>query len=378
MSAQPENREQVAGPHSLGRKKRFKRRFFLALGPVVVAAAAVFVYWTGGRYVETDNAYLQADKVAVTVEVTGPIVAVLVEENQSIAKGTPLFQIDDRSYVIALEQARARLKEALTDIQIRKANYRQKVNELKLAQSNIDFARKGYRRQANLDSNQAVAKAQLDDSEHNLEVSQYKLEIIHNEVEQILAGLEGDPAISAEQLASYRLARAAVEKAALDVERTVVRAPFGGRVSKIPQVGKHVEPGTPVMSLIDDTNFWIEANLKETELTHVQPGQKVTIEVDTYPDHELAGKVESISPGTGSEFSIIPAQNSTGNWVKIVQRVPVRIGVDSPETLILRSGMSTRVHIDTGYRRSLPLFVRQALAGMGMASNTVAAESHRQ
>jgi len=379
MSTPPANTEPLKVPAALGRKKHFKRRFFLTLGPVAVAVVAAYSYWTGGRFVDTDNAYLLADKVAVTVEVSGPIVEVMVAENDSIQKGTPLFKIDNRSYVIALEQARARLQEAAAEIRIKKVGYRQKLNEEKLAQSNIDFARKGYNRQSNLDTNQAVAKAQLDDSQHNLEISQYRLQIITNEMEQILASLEGDPVIPADRLASYRLAQAVVEKAELDVERTVVLAPFGGRVSKIPQVGKHVEPGTPVMSLIADRSFWIEANLKETELTRVSTGQKVAIEVDTYPDHEFTGTVQSISPGTGSEFSIIPAQNSTGNWVKVVQRVPVRISVDNPSgELVLRSGMSTQVRIDTEYRRPLPLFVRKWLGGIGIARESQAAQDHNR
>ncbi len=379
MPSQLENPEQLNLPHSLGQKKHFKRRFFLAFGPLAVAVVAAYLYWTGGRFVDTDNAYLQADKVAVSVEVSGSIVAVMVGENDSILQGKPLCKIDDRSYVIALEQARARLQEASAEIRIKKVSYRQKLNELKLAQSNIDFARKEYTRQSSLESSQAVAKAQLDDSQHNLELSQYRLEIIGNEKEQILANLEGNPEIAADLLASYRLAQAMVEKAALDLQKTVVLAPFSGRVSKIPEVGKHVEPGTQVMSLIADSRFWIEANLKETELTRVHPGQRASIEVDTYPDHEFVGTVQSISPGTGSEFSIIPAQNSTGNWVKVVQRIPVRISVNNnSDVLILRSGMSTKVRIDTEYRRPLPLFVRKTLAGLGITGVTPAAQGDNQ
>lgn len=375
MSTQEENTGQLRVPHALDKKKHLSRRFLLALGPITVAIVAAYFYWTGGRFVATDNAYIQADKVAISVEVSGAIVAVMVHENDFIEQGTPLFTIDNRSYVIALEQAQARLQEALIEIRVKKASYQQKQNELKLAQSNIDFSKKNYARQSTLDSNQAGAKAQLDDAQHNLELSQYRLEITNNEKEQILASLEGDPGIPADQLASYRLAKAAVEKAALDVEKTIVRAPFSGRVSKIPEVGKHVEPGTQVMSLIADSHFWIEANLKETVLTRVHPGQKAHIVVDTYPDQAFTGTVQSIGPATGSEFSIIPAQNSTGNWVKIVQRIPVRIQIDTPsDGLVLRSGMSTNVQIDTEYRRPLPLFVQKCLAEIGIARVTLAAQ----
>ena len=369
----PEKQEKFNTPNSLAKKKHFKRRFFLILGPLVVAVASAYVYLTGGRYIDTDNAYLEADKVAISAEIAGPIVALMVAENDHVEQGTPLFKIDDRFYVIALEQAKARLQEASVEIRMQKGSYRQKENELELAQSNINFAHKEYLRQSTLDSNQAVAKAKLDDAEHNLQVSQFRFTIIKNEREQILAGLEGNPEISPDRLASYRLAKAVVEKAALDLERTTILAPFGGQVSKIPQAGKHVEPGTPVMSLIADSRFWIEANLKETELTHVHPGQKVDIKVDTYPDHTFTGTVLSISPGTGSQFSIIPAQNATGNWVKVVQRIPVRISVDERKgQQVLRSGMSTQISIDTTYRRPVPFFAGKILGAIGITRDAAA------
>ncbi len=370
--------EQSNPPQSPGRKRSLKRRFLLIIGPLTVALITTYIYLTGGRFISTDNAYIQADKVAISAEVSGPIVEVMVAENDFVQKGTPLFKIDDRSYLIALEQAKARLQEAAVEIATRKVSYHQKENELGLAQSNIDFARKEYARQSALDSNQAVAKAQLDSARHELEVNQFKLSIIRSRMEQILAGLEGSPDIAPDQLASYRLAQAMVEKADLDLKRTTVLAPFSGRVSKIPQTGKHLEPGTPVMSLIADSSFWIEANLKETELTRVEPGQKVSLVVDTYPDQQFRGTVLSISPGTGSEFSILPAQNATGNWVKVVQRVPVRISVDDPaKEQGLRSGMSTMVKIDTGYHRPLPHIVQKVLTALGMNKEAVAAAGHQ-
>jgi len=375
MSSQQDPQEKNNPPSPRKRKRRFIRRFLLLLGPVAVAAAASYIYLTGGRYVDTDNAYVQADKVAITAEVSGSIVDVLVHENDLVQQNEPLFRLDNRVYEIALAQSKAKLQEAATSIHQLKARYHQKVNELKLAQSNIDFARKEYVRQSTLDKKQAVAKAQLDDARHTLQVNEYKLEIIKTEMEEILAQLDGDPEVPEERVASYRLAAAVVEKAALDLERTTILAPFSGRVSKVPQTGKHVAPGTPVMSLIAATSFWIEANLKETELTRVLPGQKVSIEVDTYPDHVFSGMVQSISPGTGSEFSVIPAQNASGNWVKVVQRVPVRISVmNDSDQQILRSGMSTEVRIDTGYHRPLPGWLFTGLTSMGLAGNAVAAE----
>ena len=301
-----------------------------------------------------------------------------MQENDLVEKGAPLFVIDNRNYVIALEEAKAHRQEVIAQIKTTKARYRQKLNELMLARSDIDFADREFNRQSTLDSNRAVAKAQLDTAKHELDVSKHRLEIIESEKEQILASLEGDPEVEVELVAGYRLAQAEVEKAALNLERTVIKAPFTGRISKIPQLGKHVEPGTSVMSLIADENFWIEANLKETDLTHVSKGQHVAVEIDTYPDITFAGTVESISPATGSEYSIIPAQNATGNWVKVVQRIPVRVRVqlkdDGP---VLRAGMSALVKIDTKFNRKLPAFVQSFLRMLGLADDAWAHQAER-
>lgn len=370
--------EKLNTPHAPAKKKHFKRRLLLILGPLVVAVVSAYMYLTGGRFVDTENAYVQADKAAISAEVPGQIAALMVVENEHVAKGAPLFKIDDRSSVIALDQARARLQEALVRIQSQKGSYRQKMGELELAQSNIDFARKEYVRQSSLDVNHAVAKAKLDDAQHALQASRLRYAVIQAEMEQILAGLEGDPEISADQLAGYRLAKTVVEKATLDLTRTIVKAPFAGRVSKVPQPGKHLEPGTPVMSLIADNGFWIEANLKETELTHVRAGQEVDIQVDTYPEQPLVGHVQSISPGTGSIFSIIPAQNATGNWVKVVQRIPVRISVEAGQDgPVLRSGMSATIRIDTTYRRPLPFLADKVLRAVGLRKEAVAAPTDK-
>lgn len=355
------------------KKKAGKRRFLLALGPVLVATVSLYVYWTGGRVIQTDNAYIQADKTPISAEVTGAIVEVLVKENQLVEKGSPLLKIDPRSYVITLEKAKANLQNMEAEINKLKASYQQITNELSLAQNNIDYTEKEYKRLTKLDSNNAVAKAQLDSAQHNFQISQHRLEIIKAQRAQILAQLEGNPDIDPSQLAIYRLANTQVENAALDLDKTVVRAPFQGRVSKIPQPGKHVAPGMSVMSLIADNDFWIEANLKETDLTHVSSGQKVDIEVDTYPDADFTGTVQSISPGTGSEFSILPAQNATGNWVKVVQRIPVRIKIDeSVNHQKLCAGMSATVKIDTKYHRTLPSWARQGFAKFGISTDAVA------
>ena len=352
------------------RRKRHLGRFMLFAGPLCVGIVYAYFYLTGGRFVKTDDAYIQTDKVAVSSQVAGAITAIQVAENSHVGQGQPLFVLDDRTYAIALKQARARLKGVKAEIETLKASYHQKQNELKLAEMNFNFVEREFQRESNLVKNKVVSEADFDDAKHNLDVSRQRVGIVHNEIDQILARLDGDPDADIDHLASYLLAEAEVEQAALNLERVVVRAPFAGRVSKIPNLGQYVETGSPVMSLIADASFWVEANFKETDLTHVHPGQAAVIEIDTYPDRKWQGTVASISPGTGSEYSIIPAQNATGNWVKVVQRVPVRIAVHAAQNdPQLLAGLSTVVRIDTGYQRHLPAMVQKALSAVGFAQH---------
>ena len=335
------------------RKKRSRVRLLLLVCmPCLIVFLGLVIYSTGGRYVATDNAYVQSDMITVRPEVSGPIKVVHVRENDHVTTGTPLITIDNANYQIELDQARANLQGVRADIKRQKAAYLQKVDELELAQKNIAYAARELRRVSALAERKVVAAAKLDDARHVMDVNQQKYRIIEAAIGQILTRLEGDPDNSPENLAEYRLAKAKFEKAELDLSKTIVRAPFSGRVSKIPAIGQLVRSGTSVMSLADDSSFWIEANLKETDLTYILAGQKVQIEVDAYPDQEWHGTVESISPATGSKYAIIPSQNATGNWVKVVQRVPVKIVFEQTNTnRELRAGMSTTVRIDTEHRR---------------------------
>ncbi|MFV0439450.1 MAG: HlyD family secretion protein [Desulfopila sp.] len=374
MATVDENQQEPTRPVRRKKtRKRLIRRVLLTIGPVAVLAVAAYVYLVGGRYVSTDNSYVQADKVSISPDVSGTIVTVLVHENEDVVKGAPLFRIDDQPYRISLAKAKANLQAAEANIRELKATYRQKIGQEELALSDIDFTRREFNRQKSLNSSRVLAQAELDKARHDLQSSEHQLDIIRAEMAEILARLEGDPDIAADRLASYRQARAEMEQAAFDLDKTVVRAPFAGRVSKIPKPGKYVAPGTPVLALVADSTFWVEANLKETELTHVQVGQSATIEVDTYPDFTFNGTVTSISPATGSEFSVIPPQNASGNWVKIVQRIPVRISVDNPsKERKLISGMSAYVDIDTKYHHRLPDWLAKGLGILGIGSDTVA------
>lgn len=364
--AENQSDKALSGEHlqakNLARRRRIGR-LLLLLGPVVVLIAGSYIYFTGGRYVETDNAYVKADNVTISAQVEGVISAVTVSENQHVEQGAELFRIDDRSYRVALDQASARLAAVASDIAGLKAQYREKLAEIELAQTNQDFAERELQRQARLAKNKLVSDVTLDKARHDLDIARQNLAVARQEKARLLTQLNGNPDIPLEQHPQYAEALAERAEAALNLERTKITAPFAGIASNVPDLGKYVATGAPVMSVVADNAMWIEANFKETDLTHVQPGQPATITIDTYPDHAWQGTVQSISQATGAEFSILPPQNATGNWVKVVQRIPVRIAVQmNNDDPALRAGMSSIVEIDTGHQRQLPAVIEQPLA----------------
>lgn len=338
--------------------RRFLRGVLLLLGPLLGVAAGTYVYYSGGRYVETENAYLKADKVAVSAEVAGPVARVAVDENERVSAGDVLFVIDEKPYRVALAQADARLRSVGAMLESVKASYRQRLEELELARTDHAFARRELERERALAEKDLGSEAAVDRAQHDLDAAAERIQIVERGLEQLRAQLGESVEGAVTSHAAYEAAKAARDAAALDLERTVVRAPFDGVASKVPVVGAYVSPGAAVMSVVASDEAWIEANFKETDLTYVCPGQPVEIRVDTYPDRLWQGRVESISQATGAEFSVIPAQNATGNWVKVIQRIPVRIAVDGADQgPPLRTGMSTTVEIDTGHERALPSFL---------------------
>ncbi len=329
------------------------RRILLISAPVLVAVISLFFYLSGERFVDTDNAYVKADKVMIAPEISAAVAEVLVAENASVSKGQPLFKLDAALFVVALERARARREKVRTDIEALQAAYRSKQAELTLAQTNAAFAEKEYRRQADLAQQHFVSQIQLDERRHTLDVARQQLAVLQQDIERVLAGLNHEPDAPVEKYPAYQEVAAELAQASINLDHATVYAPFDGVVSNVPKLGQHLNAGSPALTLVASRAPWIEANFNETDLTHVLPGQTAEIRVDMYPDLHLSGKVASISPASGAEFSILPAQNASGNWVKVVQRITVRIELDAPleETVVLRPGMSTQINIDTGSNR---------------------------
>ncbi len=346
--------EADAGRRRPARRSVRLRILLLALGPGVVLVGGLVSYLHGGRFVSTDNAYIHATIVPVTAQVSGPISNVEIRDNERVRSGQILFAIDPRPYELALRQAEAMLDKARNDVAALKASYREKVTEIGQARSDRGFAERDWNRQRNLAARNVVSRARLDKARHDYVGATQKVAMLREALARIAASLHGNPNIAVDDHPSVREVLARRDRARLNLDRTEVRAPVSGVVSAAPGRGQYVTAGSPVFSLVAVDGLWVEANFKETELTHLRPGQPAAITVDTYPGREWAGRVDSVAQATGAVFSVLPAQNASGNWVKVVQRVPVRIAIaDNRTQPILRAGLSVEVSVDTGYRRSL-------------------------
>ena len=331
-----------------------RRVVLLIVIPVLVGIGAAWVYLSGGRFVETENAYVKADKVPVSARLGGQIVEVAVAENQRVSAGDLLFRIDPAPLRLAVAKAEAKLAQARTDLAALKASYREKQAEVALARTRQGFASKDAQRQADLLSKRFISPSRYDDAKQNADLATAQIAALEQDLHRIAESLGGRVDLPVESHPAYRAAQAELEQAQLDLSHCDVTAPQDGVVSKPPKVGQFVAVGTAALALVG-SEPWVEANFTETDLTWVQPGQPVTVHVDTYPDVVWHGTVDSLSPATGAEFSLIPTQNASGNWVKVVQRLPVRIHLTpSAGQPPLRAGLSALVEIDTGHKRQLP------------------------
>jgi membrane fusion protein (multidrug efflux system) len=334
-------------------KNRIRRYLFIG-GAIVFTGIAAVVYFTGGRIVSTDDAYVQAARVDISTNVAGRVTKIFVRENQQVHQGDPLFQLDDRDYLIAIEDAKAKLADARLQIGALKATYLQRQADARAAEATVLYQTREFERQKNLAAKGIASQAQLDQAQHALSDAEQRLIAAKQVKSNVRTLLSDDPALDIDEHPAVQQARAMLERAQLNLTYTLIKAPMDGIVSKVDQFqsGNYVNAAVPVFSLTSDKNVWVQANFKETELTHMRPGQQATIEVDAYPGSTFHGSVESLSSGTGSSFSLLPPENATGNWVKVVQRLPVRIHIDDPDPKQpLHSGLSAVVKVDTHHSR---------------------------
>ncbi len=341
------------------RKRRaWLRIALLLLGPVLVFIVGAYVYMNSGRIAETDNAYVKATAVIISAEVAGQISEVLVRENQPVKRGEVLLRIDDEPYRVAVDRAHSQIEAVSAFLAGLHASYQKALEELELAHTNVAYAERVYEREKSLSERKLGSETDLDRARHELDIAMQQIPIIEQSLAQLRAQLGGGANLSIESHPAFRTVKSMLDNAKLDLGRTIVYAPFDGIATRVPSPGGYVAKGNPVMSVIADHDMWIDANFKETQLTHVEEGQEVVIHIDTYPDMEWRGNVQSISQATGAEFSVIPAQNASGNWVKVAQRIPVRISLEiGSNDPVLRAGMSATVAIDTGYDREPPPFL---------------------
>jgi len=335
--------------------KWFKRRpvlsrsVLLGVPPLLLLSAVAYVLATGGRYVTTENAYVKADIVTISSNVDGQVVEVFVADNQAVTQGDPLFALDPRPFEIAVAGARAELAAVRHRLRSLRAQFEQKQMEIAAADERIRYLEIAHERQQNLLTEGVGTQARFDETEHDLAFARRQKSVAEQAQSMVLAELGGSADLDTESHPLFLKTKADVARAELNLAYASVTAPKPGVLTAVTlEAGEHVEAGEALFSLVATGEIWIEANFKEVQLTHVRPGQSATVTVDSFPDRVWRATVESISPATGAEFAILPPQNATGNWVKVVQRIPVRLTFDEGLDIdLLRTGMTARVTVDT-------------------------------
>jgi len=355
----PASDTQRGAPRESLRRPWVRRMLFLLLPLALIAGSAWYV--VGGRVMYTDDAYVNANQVGISTDVAGTVAEVDVHDNQEVAAGQVLYRLDALQFVIALANAQANRAQVALTLESMKRDYRRMVTDAAAEQSQVALDRTRYERATRLLTSGVESRAGYDQAQYTLRTDQSKLEALREEARVQLARLGDNPDTPATQLPQYQQANAQVAEAERELLHTVVTAPFAGIVTNVPAIapGKFLPASTTAFYLVDTQHVWIDATPKETQLTYVRPGQPASVRVDTYPGVRWYGTVESLSPAAAQEFSLLPAQNTSGNWVKVVQRVQMRIRVDTGDARMppLRAGMSTEVYVDTGHPRGLPHFL---------------------
>ena len=337
--------------------KRYRRTLLLVVLPAIVLVGGVAFYLSGGRYVGTDDAYVGAQKVLITPDISGKVDKVVVREGQHVKEGDVLFEIDPVPFRLALDDARAKLAQAKTTYDNLVSNVKIYGQMQDLAQQGVDFKQRDVERKSTLVKSNFGSQLDLDNAATAAVTAKAQLELLKQQLATSMNQLLGNPDLPLAQFPPYAQAQSALDQAQRNLDHTVLKAPISGVATQVDniQLGRFAMAGTPILTVIDDNRPWVDANLKESDFTYIAVGQTVEIDVDAFPNHAFKGTVGSLSPGTGAQFAILPPQNATGNFVKVVQRVPVRIYLDYADPFVkrLKAGMSTYTTIDTKHHRSL-------------------------
>jgi membrane fusion protein (multidrug efflux system) len=348
-------------------RRRLLRFFLLVVVPFAVVAAGVQYYLANSRYVTTENAYVKATQIAVSAEVSGRAVEIPVDTNQRVRAGDVLFRIDPAPFELDLAKAEAEIGRVRNDIEVMRSSYREVSMALAEAEQNLQYNQRAFDRQRTLEGAGVASRAKFDEAQNALAMNRERVRALRQKMNGIQASLGGRVDLPTAEHPMFLEAVAKRDRAALDLVHAVVRAPVDGIAGKVNvELGEFVNRGQMAIALVQSQEPYIEANVKETRLTHVRVGQRATVVIDTYPDFAIRARVKSISPSTGAEFAILPPQNATGNWVKIVQWVPIRLELEGlDERLPLRAGMTATVRIDTERETSLGDFLAPAFAWTG-------------
>ena len=345
-------------------------RFFLMLVVPIVGILYGAGLWAESlRYIGTENAYVKSHVVEVSADISGRVVEINARDNQAIKKGDVLFRIDPHPFQLEVDAVLAQLDGVRLEIQSKRMAYRAGLQGVEEDRESVRYMKQEYGRATELTKRGVGTTARRDAARHDLEMAKQQLKTRKDNNQMVLAELGGNPKRPAEDDPEYQKLVADYGAAQLDLERTVIRAPTDGTASNVKlRLGEYVRAGTPVFAMVESGDTWVEANLKETQLTHVLLGQKATVVADAFPDNTYNGVIESISPATGAEFALLPPQNASGNWVKVVQRIPVRLRVTGEEgRKTLRAGMTVTVTIDSERERSLGLVIHDGLRGTAVA-----------
>lgn len=344
-------------PKTRARASRKVLRPLLMLGGIAVVIVGSGYYWlTSGRWISIDDSYVRAAKLSLSTDVSGIVQTVAVHDGDRVKEGQVLLSLDPRQFQIALDGARANLAQTGLMMEAMKRDYQRMQRDVDARQAMVQSDEANAQRYNNLVKGGGVTRAETDDAHFKLVADQATLESLKVQAQVQLARLGGNASVDVAKTPQVMEAQARVDEAQRQLDHAVIRSPFNGIVTQVDSVqpGMYLAAATAAFGLVSTDRVWVEGNPKETELTYVKPGDPVDVTVDTYPGRTWKGVVENIAPSSGSEFSILPAQNSSGNWVKVVQRIPVRVHVDrkdgDPE---LRAGMSVEIDIDTGHVRHL-------------------------